>query len=66
MCISPQQIIDLEKQQARVIIEQFDFDLDDKVAQIKLIVEALIIKLCQIIKLDIEKMKIEQKGDRLI
>jgi len=46
VCISPQQIIDLEKQQARVIIEQFEFDLDDKVAQIKLIVEELIIKLC--------------------
>ena len=40
--------------------------MEDKVGQIKLIVEHLIIKLCKVIRLDIEKMKFEQKGNKLI
>ena len=62
VCISMEQIQQLEKQQAQVLIEKFEFDIEQKVSFIQTIVKFLIEPLCKLMKLDVEKMKFEQKG----
>jgi len=67
VCISERYINELEKNQARVRVEQYKFDLEEKIDQVNLVASNLIKKLLRLIPLDPQSMKINDPvGQRIV
>lgn len=60
MCISQKQVDELEKLQAEVKVENYHFNIDEKVDQVRLVSDQLVKKLLKLIPLDAQTMKLTQ------